>query len=134
MGFSRHKYWSEVPFPPPGDFSNPGIEPTSLCLLHGQADSLPLAPPRKPKPHPHLLSNTHATHMCLQAYSGEEKEGQYRWWGKNEIEKTDKTEVNKKKSHIRKRWIERIMWRTMAPIHHPRTELELRLLSLEPVT
>ena len=40
--------------------------------------------------------------MCLQAYSGEEKEGQYRWWGKNEIEKTDKTEVNKKKIPYKK--------------------------------
>ena len=31
MGFSRHEYWSRLPFPSPGDLSNPGIEP---CLLH----------------------------------------------------------------------------------------------------
>ena len=30
MGFSRQKYWSQVPFLPPGDLPNPGIEPTSL--------------------------------------------------------------------------------------------------------
>ena len=30
MGFSRQEYWSELPFPPPGDLPDPGIEPTSL--------------------------------------------------------------------------------------------------------
>ena len=30
MGFSRQEYWSGVPFPPPGDLPNPGIEPASL--------------------------------------------------------------------------------------------------------
>ena len=33
-------------YPPPGDLPYPGIE--LLPLLHWQADSLPLAPPRKP--------------------------------------------------------------------------------------
>ena len=27
MEFSRQEYWSWLPFPPPGDFPNPGIEP-----------------------------------------------------------------------------------------------------------
>ena len=27
MGFSRQEYWSELPFPSPGDLPNPGIEP-----------------------------------------------------------------------------------------------------------
>ena len=31
MEFSRQEYWSEAPFPTPGDFSNPGIEPMSLA-------------------------------------------------------------------------------------------------------
>ena len=31
MGFSRQEYWSELPFPSPGDLANPGIEPTSLA-------------------------------------------------------------------------------------------------------
>ena len=31
MGFSRQEYWSGLPFPPPGDLPNPGLEPTSLA-------------------------------------------------------------------------------------------------------
>ena len=27
MVFSRQEYWSGLPFPPPGDLPNPGIEP-----------------------------------------------------------------------------------------------------------
>ena len=30
MEFSRQGYWSGLPFPPPGDLPNPGIEPMSL--------------------------------------------------------------------------------------------------------
>ena len=30
MGFSRQEYWSELPYPPPGDLPDPGIEPASL--------------------------------------------------------------------------------------------------------
>ena len=30
MGFSRQEYWSGVPFPPPGNLPDPGIEPESL--------------------------------------------------------------------------------------------------------
>ena len=26
IGFSRQEYWSGLPFPPPGDLPNPGIE------------------------------------------------------------------------------------------------------------
>ena len=29
-GFSRQEYWSGLPFPPPGDLPDPGIEPASL--------------------------------------------------------------------------------------------------------
>ena len=38
MGFSRQEYCSGLPFPSPGDFPNPGIEPRFPAL---QADSLP---------------------------------------------------------------------------------------------
>ena len=38
MGFSRQKYWSGLPCPPPGDLPNPGIKPRSPAL---QADSSP---------------------------------------------------------------------------------------------
>ena len=30
MEFSRKEYWSGLSFPPPGDLSNPGIQPSSL--------------------------------------------------------------------------------------------------------
>ena len=43
--FSRQGYWSELPFPPPGDLPGPGMEPASPTL---QADSLPSEPPGKP--------------------------------------------------------------------------------------
>ena len=45
MGFSRHEYWSGLPFPSPGDLPDPGIEPRSPTL---QADPLTSAPPGKP--------------------------------------------------------------------------------------
>ena len=38
MGFSRQECWSGLPFPSPGDLSNPGIEPRYPAL---QADALP---------------------------------------------------------------------------------------------
>ena len=31
MEFSSQEYWSGLPFPPPGDLSNPAIEPESLA-------------------------------------------------------------------------------------------------------
>ena len=48
MGFSRQEYWGVFPGPPPGDLPHPGIKPESLCLLHWQMGSLPLAPPGEP--------------------------------------------------------------------------------------
>ena len=30
MGFSRQEYWTELPYPSPGDLPDPGNEPTSL--------------------------------------------------------------------------------------------------------
>ena len=44
-GDSRQEHWSGLPFPPPGDLPNPGIEPRSSAL---QADSLLSEPPGKP--------------------------------------------------------------------------------------
>ena len=35
MGFSWQEYWSGVPFPPPGDLPDSGIEPTSPALAGG---------------------------------------------------------------------------------------------------
>ena len=47
MRFSRQEYRSGLPCPPPGDLSDPGIEPMSFCLLHGLVGSFPLVPPGK---------------------------------------------------------------------------------------
>ena len=44
VGFSRQEYWSGLPFPSPGDLSDPGIEPWSPAL---QADTLTSEPPGK---------------------------------------------------------------------------------------
>ena len=45
MEFSRQEYWSGLPFPSPGDLSDPGIKPRSPAL---QADSLLSEPLGKP--------------------------------------------------------------------------------------
>ena len=46
MEFSRQEYWSEFPFPSPGDLPKiPGTEPRSSTL---QANSLPSELPGKP--------------------------------------------------------------------------------------
>ena len=45
IGFPRQKYWSEVPFPSPGDFPHPGMEQRSPVLPVG---SLLTEPPGKP--------------------------------------------------------------------------------------
>ena len=47
MGFSRTKYWSGLPCPPPGDFPNPGTKPISLtspALAAAAAKSLQSCP------------------------------------------------------------------------------------------
>ena len=44
MGLSKKEYWSGLPFPPPGDFPDPGIELRSPAL---QVDSLPSEPQGK---------------------------------------------------------------------------------------
>ena len=41
MAFSRQEYWSELPFPSPGDLPHPGIKSVSPTL---QADSLASEP------------------------------------------------------------------------------------------
>ena len=46
MKFSSQEYWSELPFPFPGDLPYPGIEPGSPA---SQADSLPSELPGRPK-------------------------------------------------------------------------------------
>ena len=45
MGFSRQEDWSGLPFPPPGDLPDPGVEPVSPTLAGGFFST---EPPRKP--------------------------------------------------------------------------------------
>ena len=35
MRFSRQEYWNGLPFPPPGDLSNPGVKHASPALAGG---------------------------------------------------------------------------------------------------
>ena len=49
MGYSRQEYWSGLPFPPPGDLPNPGIEPMLPAAPALQADSSPLSHQGRPK-------------------------------------------------------------------------------------
>ena len=43
MGFSRQEYWSGLPFPPPGNLPNPGIEFASPKAPTLEANSLLLS-------------------------------------------------------------------------------------------
>ena len=49
LELSRPEYWIGLPFPTPGDFPDPGIEPVSLVSPALADGSLPLGPPGKPK-------------------------------------------------------------------------------------
>ena len=50
MEFSRQEYWSGLPFPSPGDLSNPGIKPTSFVSLALADRFFTTLPPGKPLP------------------------------------------------------------------------------------
>ena len=51
LGFSRQEYWSGLPFPPPGDLPDPGIEPMSAALA---GRFFTTEPPRRPLPIPEV--------------------------------------------------------------------------------
>ena len=62
--FSRHEYWSRLPFPSPGDLPNAGIEPGPPAL---QADSLSSKPPLKPHTlYTAVLKKLAGTYLVLQ--------------------------------------------------------------------
>ena len=53
MGFPRQVYWGRLPFPPPRDLPNPGIELASLAspvLAGGFFTTLPPGKPMKEGP------------------------------------------------------------------------------------
>ena len=55
MGFSRQEYWSGLPFPTPGDLSNPGIKPTSPVSPELAGGLFATVPPGKPYGHLEVL-------------------------------------------------------------------------------
>ena len=61
VGFSRQEYWSRLPFPSPGDLTDPEIELGSPAL---QADSLPSEPPGKPISELGYQHNTEVRRVC----------------------------------------------------------------------
>ena len=48
MRFSREEYWRGLPFPPPGDLPDPGIEPTSPMAPVLTGRLFTTEPPGKP--------------------------------------------------------------------------------------
>ena len=48
LKFSRHEYWSGLPFPTPGDLPDPGIEPESLSSLAAAGGFFTTVPPGNP--------------------------------------------------------------------------------------
>ena len=60
MEFSRQEYWSGLPFSPPGDLPNTGMEPASTGALALQADFFTAEPWGSPHtPDPKLESRVH---------------------------------------------------------------------------
>ena len=63
MRFFRQEYWSGLPFPPPQNLPDPGIEPTSLALAGGFFTT---DPPGKPQ-RKNTLNHT-CTHSCVSIF------------------------------------------------------------------
>ena len=55
MEFSEQEYWHGLPFPPPGDHPNLGIEPTSLVSPTLAGRFFTIVPPGSPTSYPHPL-------------------------------------------------------------------------------
>ena len=65
MGFSRQEHWSGLPYPPPGDLPNSGIDLGSPAL---QVDSLPAELPGKPRDlQGWPITNQFCLYTCVQA-------------------------------------------------------------------
>ena len=82
MKFSRQEYWNGLTCPLQGIFMTQGLNLHLLYLLHWQAGSLPLAPPRKPpcfyiilqilnRPSCYLLPCCSVLQLTLQKVSSE---------------------------------------------------------------
>ena len=65
MGFPRQEYWSQSPFPSPGDLPDPGTEPACLALQVGSLFSEQQEPQYTPQSCSHILSNSHLLSLSL---------------------------------------------------------------------
>ena len=63
MEFSRQEYWSELPFPPPGNLPNSGIKPVFLASLALAGEFFSTAPPEN-------LRNVMTAHLLPESGSG----------------------------------------------------------------
>ena len=61
MGSFRQEYWNRLPYPPPRDLPNPGIEPVSPEAPALQADSLLRS--HQGSPHHQLTTHYLSTHL-----------------------------------------------------------------------
>ena len=68
MGISRQEYWQGLPFPSPGNLTNPGIKPTSPESPALAGRFFTAEPPRKP--HSKLTPNPHSTPTSLPSLWG----------------------------------------------------------------
>ena len=61
MGFSRQEYQSQLPCPPLGDLSDPGIEPVTLMspALAGRLSTISATGEAPPLPQTHYLLSTY---------------------------------------------------------------------------
>ena len=68
IGFSRQEYWSGLPFPSPGELTEPAIEPRFPAL---QADALPTEVPGKPRQWAQPPANWALSRWGLEATSSD---------------------------------------------------------------
>ena len=59
VGFSRQEYWSELPFPIPGDLLNPGIKPMFLACPALPGRFFTTTPPGKSYPQLRIIYFLH---------------------------------------------------------------------------
>ena len=78
MGFSRQEYWSGLPFPPPGNFPNPGIKRRIPAAPPLHPDSFTAEPLGKPSEWALLVKDKVRTSLVVQ---WEESTCQYRGRG-----------------------------------------------------
>ena len=71
MGFSRQEYWSELPFPPPEDLPDSGIELVSLLSPALASEFFTTRPPGKPR---HFIESSQKPIGYLPPLTDEETE------------------------------------------------------------